>query len=97
MFTHLQLKNLGKLRRDLEFSLAGFPRSQCCEASKQVKRAFGFEIICGRFFEGHRYVTHLWNCISDGLFLDLTADQFDFSIPKVYVFTEDYRYDKRHF
>jgi hypothetical protein len=98
--TRLKLRDLREiLENNLEFF--GFPRSFCHLTSKEVEKSLGFKRICGRYFDNQegKYFYHEWNIDSSGeIFIDLTADQFDSSLPSVYITDwTDSRYLKGNF
>lgn len=62
-----------------------FPRKLCVDTSRLVKRVTGIPVVAG-FTYGD---SHAWNYDTDrGLFIDLTARQFDPELPEILVTPE---------
>jgi hypothetical protein len=87
------VKRLISLRKNLEKERKAFPQGNCADVSALVKRTLGLQVIQGEFVSEGKHYGHAWNYDPEsGEIVDLSADQFDPKIPRVYVTANDERY-----
>lgn len=89
---------LNDIVRDAERFLRVFPNGCCLYTSGKVKETLGLEMVYGYFIKDGYGMEHYWNLDSGrSLLLDLTARQFDESLPRVLMIPVDSRYAEEHY
>ena len=84
------LEILIEIRNQLKREDAKFPCNCCDWASDMVQEQLNFKQVLGVFIDitGRKY-GHYWNVSSQGEIVDLTAGQFDKTLPDIYVLPKD--------
>jgi len=84
---------------ELERDMPLFPQS-CCEiaATRLEKLNIGLVYKNGMFTYGSQYFPHAWNLDpSSGLYIDITAKQFDSSLPAILIVSTDSHWAREHY
>lgn len=88
-------KELYELRRRLS-ETPGFPKNFCFDAANSVCATMGLDGVGGFFINGDAKLFHCWNYDpNNDDYVDLTADQFDPTLPSVLVIPRDSKESRR--
>lgn len=92
------IKKLLAIRRDLEKEFKSFPKECCRISSQTIKEKLGFKETFGLFIDDNKIGNcHHWNYTLSGEIIDITADQFDKNLPKVYILNEKSPDAQKHY
>jgi len=91
------VKELEVIRRELQKNYPNYPKNCCPDAAQRIQDELGHEWVIGSYvIDGERH-HHWWNENKEAVRYDITADQFDPTLPRVEVLSSgDERYDRYH-
>lgn len=84
---------LAEIRKELEKQQPGLPKDSCLVAVQRVHQELGLKRYEGYYVVEGIGRKHSWNGDSSGAIVDITADQFDKSVPTIEILYPD---DKRY-
>lgn len=88
---------LREIREELKEKYENFPHGYCWLAASDVCLKAGLHVIYGCYKTPAKMQDHCWNCDKkSGLYVDLTAGQFDPALPDVFIFPRKSPEAERH-